>query len=227
MKYVFLLLLGCLACESLKAQHQEVFDEFRREAGDQAEMFSGKVEPGYPPTIYLNHPYWAFGEFSKGTVVFDGLLYKEVQLRYDAYLKQLVVNTPIKHSNVMIPMDRVEKFTLGETEYSRRNGEMVAVLYTSPRMELIEQMNVGIQEKMVDNARVQYEFKRNVKYLVLRGGQVHEVSNLRSVVKLFPGLKKELRSFARMYHLDFKALRQTSLVSMIQYADELLAKPLN
>jgi hypothetical protein len=66
-----------------------------------------------------------------------------------------------------------------------------------------------------------------VKYLVLRGGQVHEVSNLRSVVKLFPGLKKELRNFARMYHLDFKALRQTSLVSMIQYADELLAKPLN
>ena len=165
MKYVFLLLLGCLACGSLKAQHQEVFDEFRLEAGDQADMFAGKVEPGYPPTIYLNHPYWAFGEFSKGTVVFDGLLYKEVQLRYDAYLKQLVVNTPIKHSNVMIPMDRVEKFTLGETEYSRRNGEMVAVLYTSPRMELIEQMNVTMQEKMVDNARVQYEFKRNVKYL--------------------------------------------------------------
>ena len=141
MKRMFLLAIGCLVCIGLKAQRQQLFDEYRREAGDQAEMFVGKAESGYPSTIYMNHPYWLFDEFSSGNVVYNGLSYKNVSLRYDAYLKQLVVNTPVKHSNVYVPMDRVEKFTLGDTEYARRNGEFMAILYSSPRMELVEQVH--------------------------------------------------------------------------------------
>ena len=35
----------------MKAQlQQKLFDEFRREAGDHAEMFLGKIEQGYPPS---------------------------------------------------------------------------------------------------------------------------------------------------------------------------------
>ena len=44
MKRVFLFVLGCLMCGLMKAQHQQVFDEYRREAGDLAELFIGKME---------------------------------------------------------------------------------------------------------------------------------------------------------------------------------------
>lgn len=226
MKYVFLLLLGCLSCGTLKAQHQEVFDEFRREAGDQAEMFAGKVEPGYSLAVYTNHPYCLSGEFSTGDILFKGLLYKDVLLRYDAYLKRLVVNVPVKRSNVYVQMNPVERFTLGGLNYERRNGEFVAILFSGPRMELIEQADVTMKERFMDS-KVMYEFKRDVKYYVLRGGRKHEVSKLKSVLKLYPGLKKELRSFARMHHLNFKEHRQSSLISVVKYADELLTKPLN
>ena len=59
MKKTLLLIVGCLMCGKMHAQHQQLFDEYRRKAGDQAEMFVGKVEPGYPPTVYNNHPYCA------------------------------------------------------------------------------------------------------------------------------------------------------------------------
>ena len=63
MKKTLLLIVGCLMCGKMHAQHQQLFDEYRRKAGDQAEMFVGKVEPGYPSTIYSAHPYWLFDEF--------------------------------------------------------------------------------------------------------------------------------------------------------------------
>lgn len=223
-KRIFLFTLGCMMCGMMKAQHQELFDEFRREAGDQAEMFSGKLEHGYSSTIYINHPYWLSDEFSTGNVMFKGLLYKDVLLRYDALLKQLVVNIPVKGSNVCVPMHLVEKFTLGNTDYERRNGEFVAVLFSSPRMELIEQIHITMKSALEYGVKVRCEFNRDVKYYVLRGGQMHEVNKLRSVLKLYPEFKRELRRFAKMHYLDFKEHRQSSLNSMIEYADELLTQ---
>ncbi len=225
MKRIFLLAIGCLICGVMKAQHQQIFDEFRQEVGDQAEMFAGKVEPGYPSTVYINHPYWLTDNFSQGDVVFRGLTYRNVSVRYDAYLKQLVVNTPVKRQNVSVPMDLVEKFTLGGIRYERRKGEFMAILYSSPRIELVQQMNVMMREKLVDNVKVQYEFKPTMKYCLYRDGQVYEVTNLKSVSKLYPHLKKELKQFAKKYHLDFKENRQLSLGTLVKYADEWAGQP--
>lgn len=225
MKRIFLLAIGCLICGVMKAQHQQIFDEFRQEVGDQAEMFAGKVEPGYPSTVYINHPYWLTDNFSQGDVVFRGLIYRDVSVRYDAYLKQLVVNTPVKRQNVSVPMDLVEKFTLGGIRYERRKGEFMAILYSSPRIELVQQMNVMMREKLVDNVKVQYEFKPTMKYCLYRDGQVYEVTNLKSVSKLYPHLKKELKQFAKKYHLDFKENRQLSLGTLVKYADEWVGQP--
>ena len=225
MKRIFLLAIGCLICGAMKAQHQQIFDEFRQEVGDQAEMFAGKVEPGYPSTVYINHPYWLTDNFSQGDVVFRGLTYRDVSVRYDAYLKQLVVKTPVKRQNVSVPMDLVEKFTLGGIRYERRKGEFMAILYSSPRIELVQQMNVMMREKLVDNVKVQYEFKPTMKYCLYRDGQVYEVTNLKSVSKLYPHLKKELKQFAKKYHLDFKENRQLSLGTLVKYADEWVGQP--
>lgn len=225
MKRIFLLAIGCLICGVMKAQHQQIFDEFRQEVGDQAEMFAGKVEPGYPSTVYINHPYWLTDNFSQGDVVFRGLTYLNVSVRYDAYLKQLVVKTPVKRQNVSVPMDLVEKFTLGGIRYERRKGEFMAILYSSPRIELVQQMNVMMREKLVDNVKVQYEFKPTMKYCLYRDGQVYEVTNLKSVSKLYPHLKKELKQFAKKYHLDFKDNRQLSLGTLVKYADEWVGQP--
>lgn len=226
MKKTLLLIVGCLMCGKMHAQHQQLFDEYRRKAGDQAEMFVGKVEPGYPPTIYLAHPYWLFDEFFPGDVVYNGLLYKGVPVRYDAYLKRLVVNTPVKRSNVYVPMHLVEKFTLGGTEFSRRNGEIMAILFSSPRMELVEQVNIVLKEEFYENSKVMYDFNRDVKYYVLRGGEVYEVDKLRTVLKLFPGREKMLKRYAKENALDFKLHRQSALITIMKYADELLAQPL-
>ena len=226
MRKTLLLVVGCLMCGKMNAQHQQLFDEYRRKAGDQAEMFVGKVEPGYPPTIYLAHPYWLFDEFFPGDVVYNGLLYKSVPVRYDAYLKRLVVNNPNKRMNVYVPMNLVEKFTLGGTEFSWRYGEIVAILFSSSRMELVEQVNVALKENIKAQGQVMYDFNRDVRYYVLRGGEVYEVDKLRSVLKLFPGREKVLKRYAKENALDFKLHRQSALITMIKYADELLAQPL-
>ena len=225
MKHIFLWMLGCLFCGVVNAQEQRLFDEYLREAGDRAEMFVGKMETGYASTVFINHPYWLSDEFLVGEVRYKGMLYKNVLLRYDAFLNQLVVKTPEKQANVYIPMHAVEGFSIGGLVYAKHDDEFMAVHYDGSHMELLEQMRVKMKENM-NHENLQYEFKRNVNYYLLDDGRMYEVTNMRSVLKLYPGLEKELKRFSRMNNLNFKENRQSSLVSLVKYADELLSKSL-
>ena len=207
MKCIFLFVLGCLLCIPMRAQHQQVFEEYRREAGDWAEMFVGKVEVGYASAAYKNLPYLLSDDFVSGDVMYNDLWYKNVRLRYDAYQKQLVVNTPEKQLNICVPMHAVNKFGSG--------------------MELIEHVNVYVAEELVNKMSFKYRFVHVVKYYMLRDGRRYEVGNLRSITKLFPDMKKELKRFVKINRLDFSEHRKSSLISLIKYADKLLVGPLN
>ena len=221
MKRIFLLLIGCLWYAVVNAQEQRLFDEYLQETGDQAEIFIGKMEPGYTSTVYVNHPYWQSEEFFIGEVKYKGLLYRNVLLRYDAFLKQLVVKTPVKQSNVYVPIHWVEEFAIGGTVFDIHEGEFMALLYKGSRVELLERMRVSMKENM-NHARVQYEFKRKESYFVLCEDRMCEVNSMRSVLKLYPELEKELKRFAKMNKLNFREHRKASLVAMVKYADELL-----
>ena len=225
MKRIVLWMLSCFLCGVMNAQHQQIFDEYRESAGDYAQLFSGKIERGYSPSFYTNHPYWPSGEFVQGDVVYNGLLYREVMLRYDAFMNQLVVRSSKKMSNVCVPMHLVGKFTLEGTDYVPRNGVFMTVLFSGRNLELVESMHIVMKERMVDNVKIMYEFERCLKYYVLRDGIMHEVDKLKSVQKLFPDFKKNLKAFAKQRELDFEKRRRVSLQSIIGYVHELLSQP--
>lgn len=92
---VYLLILLCTFCIlSPVYTQQSLSDEFRKVAGDYAALYTSKVEVGYSPYLYINHPYWDTDEFKKGAVCYGGLVYTDLQLRYDTFKKQLIVITP-------------------------------------------------------------------------------------------------------------------------------------
>ena len=224
LKRIFLLAIGCVLFGTVNAQHQALFDEYLREVGDRSELFIGKMEPGYSSAAYKNHPYWFEEDFLRGEVMYKGLLYRNILLRYDALLQQLVVKTPVKQSNVCVPMHLVERFTIGGTAFIAHEGEFMAVLHGGSRIKLLERMRINLKEN-TEETKVQYEFRKQVKYFVLHDGRMTEVSKMRSVLKLFPDLDKELKRFAKMNRLNFRENRKPSLVSMLKYVDELLVNP--
>lgn len=224
MKYIILLIVCCSLFGEVKGQTQQLFDEYMNKVGDHSELYMGKVEYGYPSTVYMDHPYWMSDDFLEGTVVFNGLLYRNVWFRFDAYLQQLVVKTPVKGAFVCVPMQKVDGFAWGDMKFIRWNDKFVSLLFDGNRVKLVEQQQLYRKERVTDADRAQYGFRRDVKYYVLSDKGEYEVDKLKSVLKLYPEIKKELKTFANMNRLDFKEYRSSSLVSMIKYAEALLAK---
>ena len=104
---VYLLILLCTFCIlSPVYTQQSLSDEFRKVAGDYAALYTSKVEVGYSPYLYINHPYWDTDEFKKGAVCYGGLVYTDLQLRYDTFKKQLIVITPEKRILLQVEIGR-------------------------------------------------------------------------------------------------------------------------
>ena len=110
---VYLLILLCTFCIlSPVYTQQPLSDEFRKAAGDYAALYTSKVEVGYSPYLYINHPYWDTDELKKGAVCYGGLVYTDLQLRYDTFKKQLIVITPEKRILLQVDMRKVDYFII-------------------------------------------------------------------------------------------------------------------
>lgn len=214
-------LLACVYFQAAIAQHQATFDKFRQETGDYAALFQGKIERGYSSSEYANHPYWLDKSFHSGSVSYKGLLYSELSLRYDTYLHQLIVNTPVKKTNISIDMTAVDYFIINQIKFVRQEHKFVALHYESSRMRLIQTFQCGFGTPITKNQISYKNFKQSSQYYLQQGEQSYEVKSLASVQKLFPQHKKQLKQFAKEKQLNFKEKRTAALTALIRYADQI------
>ncbi len=90
-------------------------------AGDHAALYQGRIEQGLNSAQWMSTPYYPDKEFRKGDVSYDGIIYKDVSLRYDAFHQNLVVVAP-KRPFVIIPaQDKVDYFVLDDKKFVRMN----------------------------------------------------------------------------------------------------------
>lgn len=220
-RIIFIALCCICFCQGAVAQHQATFDNYREEVGGYASLFRGKIERGYSPYEYANHPYWEKDSFYQGEVMYNGLLYTGLTLRYDTYLNCLIVQTPVRKVHVYVEMSGVEYFTLEKLRFARHGETFVALHYESPRMKLVQRMDCTFGNPITKNNASYKNFKCISRYMLQRDGESYEVKSLSSVLKLFPAEKKVLKQFAKERRLDFKENRGASLAAIIAYADRI------
>ena len=221
------LLLSLIFCSfsiSLQAQ-QEVVDSFHEKAGRYAALFVGKLEHGYPASRYANHPYWDDIRYYSGEVLYKGIWYKDLLMRYDAFLHQLAVMTPDKRMSVLVDMRQVECFVLNGIPFVKENGTYVAELHRGKNLRLIRQTDCRLSTAELRDKASYRKFSRNVSYLLYRDDDVQEVKSKSSLLKLFPRHKKALNQYVKTHSLDFRNDRQAALKLLVAFADELEQKP--
>lgn len=211
----------CLACISLKAQQGQI-DAYHEYAGSHASLFLGKVEHGYPVSRYANHPYWDDARFYPGEILYKGIWYKNLSMRYDAHLCQLAVMTPDKRMTLLVDMRQVGYFILDGIKFVQSEDAYVAELYDGANLRLVRQTECRLSTSELRDKASYQKFSRSVRYLLYQGDDVREVKSKSSVLKLFPKYKKSLNQYAKTHSLDFKNKRQEALRLLVAHADELL-----
>ena len=224
------------ACMMAAVQHTGA-QEYFRVASDFARLYVGAIEPQYQKSLWHDIPYYKGNtNLYKGRISYHGVVYDDVQLRFDQ-LKQCVVVLPPGERVVCLPeQEFVDWFEMDGHRYVHdpEDGSRYAAQLcdgSSNGVRLYHCVwNVLDRESAFGGRKYLKTLSTEEQYtLVTPDGEMHHVKHASDVAKLFPKQKKQIKQFAKKNHLSFsKKERENSLVKVVEQikTNQTLPRPL-
>jgi len=193
-------------------------------ASDFARLYVGPVEPQYSKTLWHDLPYYQGNtNMYKGRVSYHGVVYDDVQLRFDQ-LKQCIIVLPPGEKAFCIPeQEYVDWFEMDghryvhDVEDSLRYASLLCD-GTANGIRLYHSVwKVFDRERTFGGKKYLKTLATKEHYTVVTAdGAMYHVKRAKDVAKLFPEQKKQIKQFVRNNRLSFsRRERENSLMRLV------------
>ena len=199
--------------------------EHHSSASDFARLYVGSVEPQYQLLLWHDIPYYKDNtDLYAGRVSYHGVVYDDVQLRFDQFMQRIAVLTPVGNYLCLPEKKYIDWFEMDGHRYVQDPEDS-----TRYANLLCDGSTNGIRFYhsvwKIDNGDMYFGTRKLLRTLrtleqytlITPDGEMHHVKRLSDVAKLFPEQKKQIRQTARKNHLSFsKSKRESSLVKVVE-----------
>ena len=191
-----------------------------------ARLYVGVIEPQYSTWLWHDLPYYRGDiNFYPGRVSYYGVVYDNVQLRFDQLEQRIVVLTPVGNAICVPEKEHVEWFEMDGHRYvpdpedSTRYAALISDGSKNGVKLYYSQWKTYDGEKLVSGERrYQKTLATDDHYaLVTPDGKAHHVKRAKHIAKLFPEQKTQIRQLVKQNRLSFsKREREKSLGKVVQ-----------
>ena len=189
-KKKYWLIFACMMAVVQHAGAQEYFSS----ASDFARLYVGAVEPQYPKLLWHDMPYYKGNtNLYKGRISYHGVVYDDVQLRFDQLKQCVVVQPPGERVFCLPEQSFVDWFEMDGYRYVHdpEDGSRYAALLCDGSTNGLRLYHCVWKIYSGDQA---FEGKKTLKTLITEehytlitsGGEKHHVKRASDVAKLFP-----------------------------------------
>ncbi len=233
-KYQLLLLAWLIMVSCFISKAQDV-KSYLSQVGDYAGIYNGRAELMYHAKLYNQLPYYQSPDFTEGEIIYKGNVYPNLQVRLDLYKEQIIISSPERRFRIIVDSEEVQKVSLhGKTfiwhtppkESGLKSGFYMLLVDSEP-LQLFYKETHLVSERTVLSAlepNILYNNTLTKTYYVVYENQYHPVKRKKSFVKLFPGYKKQIRTYVRKNKLNFKRDTDQSLILLTNYCEKLLTQ---
>ena len=226
-RYLFLLCMMSVILHVGAQEHHSYASDFSR-------LYVGPVEPQYQLMLWHDIPYYKENTvLYSGRVSYYGVVYDNVQLRFDQLMQRVAVLTPGSNYLCLPEQKYIDWFEMDGHRYVHDPEEKLLVgastgISTRYAEQLCDGSTNGIRLYhsvwKIDNGDMYFGTRKLLRTLrtmehytlITPDGEMHHVKRLSDVAKLFPDQKKQIRQTARKNHLSFsKSKRESSLTTVV------------
>ena len=194
-------------------------------ASDFARLYVGSVEPQYPAWLWHDIPYYKGNTNTyKGRVSYYGVVYDDVQLRFDQLEQRVVVQSPVGNVFCVPYQKYIDWFEMDGYRYvhdpedSLRYAALLCDGSTNGVLLYHSVWKSPDIDKSFGTDVFQKTLSTNEHYtLVTPDGGLHRVKRSSDVIKLFPQQKKQMKQFVKQNRLSFsRNEREKSLTKLVR-----------
>ena len=232
MKKSFLFCIGALLLMLVvqNAGAQEV------PSSDFSRLYVGAVEPQYQTSILYDIPYYKGNTNTyKGRISYHGVVYDNVQLRFDQLKQRVVVLSPVGKVFCLPEQKYVDWFEMDGHKYVHDLERFYSGMDSSAGMDSLRYAAI-LCDGSTNGIRLYhcvwksyhgvntFEEKKVLRHLTTKehytiitpDGERHYVKRAKDVAKLFPEQAVQIRQFVKQNRLSFKkSERERSLVKVV------------
>lgn len=195
--------------------------------GEELAIYKGVHHVGYPASIE-GHAYFQSPDWQKGSVLYDGILYENIIMKYDLYKDQLLV-TPQEQGRMFIGLfsPRVAKFSFSGYNFIRID---ISDEKTSPapgfylhlasgKLSVLAKRTKIISERIEGRTFLQ-KFDETVKYYLLKNGIYYYIKNKKDIQAVIKDEKRDVQQFLSKNKLSYRKNREQTLIAIAEFYNQ-------
>jgi hypothetical protein len=199
--------------------------EYFRSASDYARLYVGPIEPQYQVSLWHDIPYYKGNtNVYQGRISYHGVVYDQVQLRFDLLEQRVAVLSPVKGVFCLPEQAYIDWFEMDGRRYVHdpEDSTRYAALLcdgSGNGVRLYHSVwKVYRGENTFGEKKYVKVLSTNEYYsLQTADGAIHHVKNAGDVAKIFPEQKGQIKQMAKQRRLSFsKKERGNSLVKVVE-----------
>ena len=196
--------------------------------GSQGALYNGRQYNEYRMKFKEGDPYFQSPIPSMGKVIYGGLQYDSVLMRYDEVKDELVIHDHLRRLQLL--KEKVTSFNLFNNDFINiEKNSLSSKLLSSGFYNLLYKGKISLLKKQVKSLRE--EISANIEllhfvqekdyYYFKKGDEFFLIKSKRNLIALMADKKKEVQLFIKTNNLSFKSDRQNMLIRTITYYDSL------
>ncbi|CAM3842415.1 MULTISPECIES: hypothetical protein [Flavobacterium] len=139
--------------------------------------------------------------YSKGVIVTQGILFNDLELKYDVFNQELIIkpDPETSHLGIIIDTTQLNSFKLFDTTFiNLKSGSIDNGFYESaidlPKIKLFIKHRKN-KIKKLDKKTIHYEFENKYEYVLYTDFDYKLADTKENWIKIYPDFKKEIKKF--------------------------------
>jgi hypothetical protein len=199
---------------------------YQRAIGDQSGIYNGTQYYRYPDFINSGHVFFMFDSLTNGSVNYDGIVYKNVQLLYDEMTDQLLTTDYRKENLVQLVKLKVGRFTISNHNFVRIADGVPGIspgyyrqLYNG-KSEVLGKEVKTIDKRIISQFEVNTTVEARNSYYIRINNRYRAVSGAKQLLKLMADKHKAVGDHLKSKKLKYKSNRENYIVEAVKHYDE-------
>jgi hypothetical protein len=199
---------------------------YHQSLGDQSGLYNGSLYSAYQFKFKENsYPYF-YKDYAKGSVVYDQVLYTNVDLLYDEVADVVILKDGVRQ--IRLIKEKISHFSIENNEFvhlekdnsNNINSGFYRALYSGKTKVLKKEVKI-ISEVLNSFEGIERFVKTEQYYFIKSNNEYNVVNRKKDVSIIFKDHKKEIQQYIKSNKLDFKNERDNFLIKVCTFYDEL------
>jgi len=195
--------------------------------GEQSPLYNGREYVEYSGTIQVGHPFYHTTEFTKGSIIYEGMLFNDAMILYDIVKDKVIIRHFNQIFRIDLPVEKIQEFHLLNHHFIRLYPDSAGVIeegfydrmYEGKIKLFIKRKKLLVEERSGTDLLKVAEQKD--LFYIQKQGIYHAVKTLKGLLNVFSSRSDAIRQHLRKNGIKFRKAPETAVLTAVQYYDRL------